>query len=352
MDVLQAEIARKRKVAEEAVGALEGKKKWVKKGDLEKLRVAKYLEEEAAARAKSDQQQEERIETVAGSDGPSSLGLGARAEQTEAASISHAMMLKNKQMRPLEVKRLLRSLGQPIQLFGETGEERLERYHAISAALPTENEDDLVLKNLEHGIADRQLFDESGKSKLESGAAKAGGGNDDKDEFGEEELAATFVPATPEQNVSRFFKQLIKLWEEELGARPEAETLSAEGKKQVGNYQQCRRHMKPSFKQLKHRTMPLDVLNTMIEITLNMQQREYVKAHDAYIRCAIGNAPWPMGISGTGVHERQGRQHIRESAIAHVMNDETQRKYLQSVKRLMTFAQRVLPGDGPSKHVS
>jgi hypothetical protein len=114
------------------------------------------------------------------------------------------MMLKNKQMRPLEVKRLLRSLGQPIQLFGETGEERLERYHAISAALPTENEDDRVLKNLEHGIADRQLFDESGKSKLESGAAKAGGGNDDKDEFGEEELAATFVPATPEQNVSRF----------------------------------------------------------------------------------------------------------------------------------------------------
>ena len=58
-----------------------------------------------------------------------------------------------------------------------------------------------------------------------------------------------------------------------------------------------------------------------------------------------------MGISGTGVHERQGRQHIREDKVAHVMNDETQRKYLQSVKRLMTFAQRVLPPDGPSKMV-
>ena len=42
-----------------------------------------------------------------------------------------------------------------------------------------------------------------------------------------------------------------------------------------------------------------------------MMKREYVKAHDAYITCAIGNAPWPMGITGTGVHERQGRQHIR-----------------------------------------
>ena len=70
-----------------------------------------------------------------------------------------------------------------------------------------------------------------------------------------------------------------------------------------------------------------------------------------YITCAIGNAPWPMGITGTGIHERQGRQHLREDKIAHVMNDETQRKYLQSVKRLMTFAQRALPPDGPSKAV-
>ena len=58
-----------------------------------------------------------------------------------------------------------------------------------------------------------------------------------------------------------------------------------------------------------------------------------------------------MGITGTGIHERQGRQHLRESKVAHVMNDETQRKYLQSVKRLMTFAQRVLPPSGPSKAV-
>jgi len=39
------------------------------------------------------------------------------------------------------------------------------------------------------------------------------------------------------------------------------------------------------------------------------------------------------------------------SQVAHVMNDETQRKYLQSVKRLMTFAQRALPPSGPSMMV-
>jgi hypothetical protein len=34
------------------------------------------------------------------------------------------------------------------------------------------------------------------------------------------------------------------------------------------------------------------------------------------------------------------------------MNDETQRKFLQSVKRLMTYAQKVRPADGPSQMVS
>ena len=53
-----------------------------------------------------------------------------------------------------------------------------------------------------------------------------------------------------------------------------------------------------------------------------------------------------MGITGTGIHERQGRQHLREAKVANVMNDETQRKYLQSVKRLMTFGQRAMPPSG------
>ena len=106
------------------------------------------------------------------------------------------------------------------------------------------------------------------------------------------------------------------------------------------------------FKQMRAGQMPSAVASSIVEIASHMIKREYVKAHDAYITCAIGNAPWPMGITGTGVHERQGRQHIRSDKIAHVMNDETQRKFLQSVKRLMTYAQKVRPADGPSQMVS
>lgn len=51
-----------------------------------------------------------------------------------------------------------------------------------------------------------------------------------------------------------------------------------------------------------------------------------------------------------GIHERSAREKIHTNSVAHIMNDETTRKYLQSIKRLMTFSQRRYPAM-PSKSV-
>ncbi|GJZ72016.1 putative reverse transcriptase domain-containing protein [Tanacetum coccineum] len=77
--------------------------------------------------------------------------------------------------------------------------------------------------------------------------------------------------------------------------------------------------------------------------TNQVQQRDYEIAMDHYIRMAIGNAPWPIGETMVGIHERSAREKIYTNSVAHVMNDETTRKYLQSVKRLMTFCERRYP---------
>lgn len=79
-------------------------------------------------------------------------------------------------------------------------------------------------------------------------------------------------------------------------------------------------------------------------------KRDYLAAMDHYIRLAIGNAPWPIGVTMVGIHERSAREKIYTNSVAHIMNDETTRKYLQSVKRLMTFCQRRYP-TMPSKAV-
>lgn len=93
--------------------------------------------------------------------------------------------------------------------------------------------------------------------------------------------------------------------------------------------------------------------------------REYVKAHDKYLEISIGNSPWPMGVTMVGIHERSGRAKIFSSQVARnpfillflnksisdILNDETQRKYLQAFKRLITFSQKIYPNNDPTKCV-
>jgi pre-mRNA-splicing factor 18 len=65
----------------------------------------------------------------------------------------------------------------------------------------------------------------------------------------------------------------------------------------------------------------------------HMRERNYLAANDVYLRLAIGNAPWPIGVTSVGIHERSAREKIshvmNQSGQAHIMNDEATRKYFQ-----------------------
>lgn len=50
---------------------------------------------------------------------------------------------------------------------------------------------------------------------------------------------------------------------------------------------------------------------------------------------AIGNAPWPVGVTRSGIHQRPGSSKAYVSNVAHVMNDETQRKYENKLKTIV-----------------
>ena len=52
---------------------------------------------------------------------------------------------------------------------------------------------------------------------------------------------------------------------------------------------------------------------------------------------AIGNAAWPIGVTMVGIHARTGREKIFARNVAHVLNDETQRKYIQVHFTLFLF---------------
>jgi Prp18 domain len=50
-----------------------------------------------------------------------------------------------------------------------------------------------------------------------------------------------------------------------------------------------------------------DLHAQMIEF---MKEGEFVRAHDIYMLTAIGNAPWPIGLTMVGIHERSGREKV------------------------------------------
>jgi pre-mRNA-splicing factor 18 len=63
-----------------------------------------------------------------------------------------------------------------------------------------------------------------------------------------------------------------------------------------------------------------------------MRDRNYLAANDVYLKLAIGNAAWPIGVTSVGIHERSAREKISHvgnaSGKAHIMNDEVTRKWV------------------------
>ncbi len=94
------------------------------------------------------------------------------------------------------------------------------------------------------------------------------------------------------------------------------------------------------------------VVNKLFEVMIFTMDRDYIKAYDKYIELSIGKSPWPMGVTMVGIHERSGRSKIYRSHIAHILNDDSTKRYLQSVKRIMSLVQRRFPNLPSSSVVS
>jgi pre-mRNA-splicing factor 18 len=238
-----------------------------------------------------------------------------------------------------EVMQKLRSMGFPIRLFGESVEDRLNRLqHALKQqanAKAGQTEMDEFRLGKGHGI--RNPFLEKDE-KEEAPTAQQKQKPKDKEEEDDR--------ADPHKRIYRYFKDLLNDWEADLSKRDDALKKSVSGRNETKTLKQCKDYIRPLFKLCKTRKLEESLMNHILNIVDFCCQGEFVKAHDAYLDVAIGRAAWPIGVTMVGIHARSGRAKIESSNVAHVMNSELQRKYLTSVKRLMTYAQKksdVLP---------
>lgn len=335
--------------------ASESTKKYLKRADVEAQRQQAYLDEQAALQRereaklhqKRKREEEEAIRDRERDDKRRRLAEESRIRREEEEEKKEQARRKRLGLPDLPPKSTsrdvtpltegeddipesdligkLRSINEPIILFGETHRQRLRRYERLTAPSTTQP----------------------------SSSAANGPISTMLDPVPESEMLVPSTlppPNTPERTflfrqLSSYFNMLLVEWSRALSARPDAVRQSFQGKAALGAMQQSLANLRPLFQKLESQSLAESILEPVLEIVRAAQERRYVDANDGYLRLSIGKAAWPIGVTMVGIHERSAREKLHESdkGQAHIMSDEVTRKFLQSIKRCLSFAQTRWP---------
>lgn len=336
MDLLKNEIAKKRKELEEANLLKNGQKKYFKRGDLDEIQMKKYIEQNQKNNTESDESSRD------------SHDLNQKLDKNkEREDFEKKILPRN------EVVRRLRERGEPIRLFAETDLESYKRLNIIETSEPKENgmRNDFrmaIEKSEQENLNELMKTVDADEKKNQMDVEV----KDDGTDFNEivELSKKAREKNTDSLLVLKFIKFMVKQWGKSLNSRTLDEKLTVKGKIETALHSQTSLYLKPLCRKLKARILPDDILDSLVKIFLQLIERNYIKANEFFLEMAIGNAPWPIGATMVGIHARPGRERIASKHVAHVLNDETQRKYIQAVKRLISKCQQYYPTD-PSRCV-
>lgn len=332
MDILKAEIEKRKRLLEEKK-LIEPAKKYFKRSDLVKIQKEEYFEKYGTST------QEEELPKPKEEPDPSSVD-----------NVDHVTLSRK------EVIKRLRERGEPIFLFGETELEAFKRLRKCEILEPEinkglRNDFQEAMEKVDQAYLD-EILKSQGQGKGEASSKEKSQDNSVTYED-IQQMAAKLGKGDLKYDmdlITKFIQLLLKLWGDELNQRNDAVKMATKGKMALATYTQTQQYLKPLLSKLKTKTLPEDILDSLTEIVRHLLDRDYIMASDAYLQMAIGNAPWPIGVTMVGIHARTGREKIFSKNVAHVLNDETQRKYIQALKRLMTKCQHFFPTN-PSRCV-
>lgn len=167
----------------------------------------------------------------------------------------------------------LRFLKQPITLFGEDDDARLDRLKLTLKSGVFDADSDMTEGQTNDFLGDvyelrkRQkagsLLHDRAKDKRDDGDGIEGDGGDDdgdkdvSDDGGSsgmdadkdiKRMKANFEELCDEDKILVFFKRLLNEWNQELDEMPGADKQTAKGKQMIATFMQCARYLNPLFK--------------------------------------------------------------------------------------------------------
>ena len=218
----------------------------------------------------------------------------------------------------------LRAISEPAILFGETHAHRLNRYRKLTAIVPSKP------TQTTGPIPTTLILVPEAEMKVSPTVPKDAEGR-----------AFLF------RQLASYFTMILTEWSIALSQRATSVKESHQGKTAYNAMAQSRDNMVPLFRKFEQGDLEDGILEPVVEIVHAAQEKRYVDANDGYLRLSIGKAAWPIGVTMVGIHERSAREKLHESdkGAAHIMSDEGTRKWLQSIKRCLSFAQTRWPPD-------
>jgi len=336
MDFLKAEIERKRRQIQDSNLLKDPKKKYFKRADLSAQQTEEYWK---------------KNKNVGRPELSTQISDGDASTSTSSGKTDRIQPLPRK-----EVIRKLRERDEPIRLFGEDDFDSYQRLKKLETSQTTvkgegfANEFQAAMAKVDQDYLEEIIKSSGGGSEAEL-STEVKVKDDGTTEEDLKEMRAELGQGSTDRDheiILLWFKYCMKKWGDTLNERGAEEKRTIKGKMASATHAQTVTYLKPLFRKLKQKDIEEGLLESIVEIVQYMMDRNYLRANDTYLEMAIGNAPWPIGVTMVGIHARTGREKISSRYVAHVLNDETQRKYIQAMKRLMTQCQIMFPTD-PSR---
>jgi len=384
MDALKAALA-ERQAKSQKLTADSGQK-WVKRSAIEEQRKEEYLEDK---RREDEKEEAADVEHLAKAEEHFMRRKKAEPEDPKKLpDIDEALLDDDDAEPPIGIDQVierLRDLGQPITLFGETDMMRYKRSRKVEKELfegkknpdllmleqqqqKQMREDEVLADSLECTTAtfqepaaddksDTEYDDEEQGQKSEANANGDGVRPDAPAEPEDEDLDVNKGLMDRCDFIRSWIRKTMKGWEKDLADRPEEEKKFATCKLEIAQHRQARRDVRPLIKRLRMYRLEELMLEKIHPIIVSADEKEYRAAAEAYLDLSIGKAAWPVGIGcggsmlmedAIGLHDRFNRMDSVKD-ISFLLNDETARKYVQALKRLMSMAQKFWPPSDPSK---
>lgn len=360
MDLLKAEISRKRKLSDSVEkaddGAVKSQTKALRQDAILSIEQQGLLGQRSNTHTEQETDSDGVMKTVPNSEAALSkpqIDEGGRPrDEAGKGSERQQCSIKVAEYSVQEIQEKLRGLGEAVMLFGEKDSEKEKR---LVAALMSRSAGKEYDSKQNRAKEDRNGHENGAKKRRDREKARQ---VDSKDKDEEEEDVGVCTQYSddlermgPEKVIYKYFKNLVNQWESDLSQRNASELNSARGRADSNSFQNAKESIKALFKLCKKKEVPEDIRNQLLEMVKWCEAGNFRQAHDHYLQAAIGKAAWPIGVTSVGIHQRSNRERLSEAKIAHVMNNEMQRKYFTAVKRLMTYAQTRRPDILPSMKV-